>query len=140
MERIVSIITIGLIQLVAALNVLSVLSMSVMEKRRGIAVLMSLGARKPQIERLFLWQGLLLASAGTLLGLVLGYGLSYFAGTYHWIPLDEAIYSMRAVPFEPRALDGVWISATALLAALLAALVPARNAARTAPVEILRYE
>lgn len=140
MERTVSIITIGLIQLVAALNILSVLSMSVMEKRRGVALLMSLGARAGQIQRIFLFQGLLLACAGTVLGLVLGYGLSHLAGTQRWIPLDEAIYSMDAVPFEPRALDGIWISATALASALLAAVIPARNAARTEPVEILRYE
>ena len=140
MERTVSIITIGLIQLVAALNILSVLSMSVMEKRRGVAILMSLGAQPAQISRVFLYQGLLLASIGVTIGLILGYGLSILAGTYHWIPLDEAIYSMRAVPFEPRALDGVWISAAALFTAWLAARFPARNAARTAPLEILRYE
>jgi lipoprotein-releasing system permease protein len=140
MERTVSIITIGLIQLVAALNILSVLVMIVLEKRRGVAILMSLGARQYQIRRIFVLQGLLIGTAGMALGLVLGYGLSYVAGQYRWIPLDEAIYSMNAVPFEPRWIDALWIAAAALGISFVATLYPARSAARTMPVETLRYE
>jgi len=140
LERMVSIVTIGLIQLVAALNILSVLIMIVLEKRRGIAVLMSLGARREQIRSIFIVQGLLIAAAGIVLGLGAGYSLSYLAGHYRWIHLDEAIYSMSSVPFEPRWFDGVWISAAALGVSLVATLYPARSAASTLPVETLRYE
>jgi len=140
LERTVSIITIGLIQFVAALNILSVLIMIVLEKRRGIAVLMSLGARREQVRTIFIVQGLLIAAAGIVIGLAAGYGISYMAGHYHWIPLDEAIYSMTSVPFEPRWFDALWISAAALLVSLLATLYPARSAAATLPVETLRYE
>jgi lipoprotein-releasing system permease protein len=140
LEKTVSLITIGLIMLVAGLNILSVLVMSVLEKRRGIAVLMSLGARREQVARIFVLQGLLIAAAGTAIGLAAGYGLSLAAGRYRWIPLDEAIYSMSAVPFEPRPADALWIAAAALAVSFLATLYPARAAARTLPVETLRYE
>lgn len=140
LERIVSLITISLIQVVAALNILTALFMSVMEKRRDIAVLISLGARRVQIARVFVTQGLLIAVAGLAAGLVGGYGLSYLAGHYHWISLDEEIYSLSYVPFEPRLMDAAWIAAMAVAVALAATLYPARAATRVTPVETLRYE
>jgi lipoprotein-releasing system permease protein len=140
LERTVSVITIGLIQLVAALNILTALVMAVMEKRRDIAVLLSMGARRVQVGRIFVAQGLMIGVAGLVLGLALGYGLSYLAGHYHWIPLDEEIYSIAYVPFEPRWIDALWISAAALGVSLLATLHPALSATRIMPVETLRYE
>ena len=140
MERAVSLITISLIQLVAALNILTALFMSVMEKRRDIAVLLSMGARRQQIARIFVTQGLMIATAGVALGLVAGYTLSYLAGHFHWIALDEEIYSLSYVPFEPRPADALWIAAAALGVAFLASLYPARAATAITPVETLRYE
>jgi lipoprotein-releasing system permease protein len=140
MEKRVSVITISLIQLVAALNILTALFMMVMEKRRDIAVLISMGARRAQIARIFISQGLMIASAGIVLGLVLGYGLSFLAGHYQWIPLDEELYSLSYVPFEANPWDALWIIATALLVSLAATLYPARAATKITPVETLRYE
>ena len=140
MEKTVSLVTISLIQLVAALNILTALFMRVMEKRRDIAVLISLGARRAQIARIFVWQGLMIAAAGAAAGFALGYGLSYLAGRYRWIRIDEEIYSLSYVPFEPRWADSFWIAALALGVALLATLYPARAAAAVAPAETLRYE
>lgn len=140
LEKRVSLITISLIQLVAALNILTALVMSVMEKRRDIAVLVSMGARRAQVGRIFIWQGLMIGAAGLALGLGLGYGLSYLADAQQWIPLDEELYSMRYVPFEPRGWDALWIGAMALGVSFLATLYPARAAARVMPVEMLRYE
>ena len=140
LERTVSTITIGLIQLVAALNILTALVMSVMEKRRDIAVLMSLGARQSQIARIFIAQGLLIGACGVVLGLVGGYGLSFLADHYRWIALDEELYSIAYVPFEPHFIDALWISAAAMAVSLLATLHPARSATRLMPVETLRYE
>jgi lipoprotein-releasing system permease protein len=77
---------------------------------------------------------------GTAIGLVLGYTLSYFANHYRWVPLDQQVYSIAYVPFEPRSFDGVWIAAAALAVSLIATLYPARSATRIAPVESLRYE
>jgi lipoprotein-releasing system permease protein len=140
MERVVTVITIGLIQMVAALNILISLIMMVMEKHRDIAILMSMGARKEQISRLFQLQGVLIGVAGIILGLAAGYTLCYFADRGRWVQLDASVYALSFVPFEPRWLDGAWISAAALLVSFLATVYPARSAARIAPAEALRYE
>jgi lipoprotein-releasing system permease protein len=140
MERAVTAVTIGLIILVAALNILITLTMVVLTKYKDIAVLMSMGARRAQIRTIFILQGTIIGLVGTVLGLILGYSLCYFADHYRWIPLDESIYALSFVPFEARPLDGAWISAIALGVSLLATLYPARNATRITPVEVLRYE
>jgi lipoprotein-releasing system permease protein len=140
MERIVTVITIGLIQLVAALNILITLVMMVMEKYRDIAILMSMGARREQIRRIFIMQGVLIGVAGSAIGLVAGYTLSYFAEKYRWVRLDEAVYSISYVPFDPRPFDAVWVAAAAIGVSFLATIYPARSATRIAPAEVLRYE
>ena len=140
MEKAVTVVTIGLIELVAALNILITLVMMVMEKYRDIAVLMSMGARRAQIRGIFMLQGILIGVVGTAIGLVAGYGLCYFADRYRWIRLDEQVYALSFVPFEPRWVDGVWIAAAAILVSFLATIYPARNATRIAPAEVLRYE
>jgi lipoprotein-releasing system permease protein len=140
MERTATWITIGLIQLVAALNILITLIMMVMEKHRDIAILMSMGAKAAQVRNIFVYEGALIGAVGTGIGLVLGYTLCYFANHYHWIKLDQQVYSIAYVPFEPRSFDGVWIAAAAMAVSLIATLYPARSATRIAPVESLRYE
>ena len=140
MERRVTMITIGLIELVAALNIFITLVMGVMEKYRDIAVLMSLGARQEQIRRIFILQGVLIGVVGSAIGLVAGHLLCYLAGRYHWIPLEEAVYSMSFVPFEAQWVDAFWIAGLAVLVSFLATLYPARNATKIAPAEVLRYE
>jgi lipoprotein-releasing system permease protein len=140
MERAVTAITIGLIELVAALNIVIALTMIVLTKFKDIAVLMSMGARRAQIRRIFVMQGAIIGALGTIIGLVAGYSLCYFANRYQWIRLDESIYALSFVPFEPRWLDGVWIAAAAMGVSLLATIYPARNATRITPVEVLRYE
>jgi len=140
MEKLVTIVTIGLIVLVAALNILISLVMMVMEKYRDIAVLMSMGARRNQIRRIFMFQGVLIGLTGTAIGLVVGYALCYFGDRYRWIRLDEQVYALSYVPFEPRLMDGVWVAAVAILISFLATIYPARNASRLAPTEVLRYE
>ena len=140
MERTVTVVTIGLIQLVAALNILITLIMMVMEKHRDIAILMSMGAKASQIRKVFVYEGALIGAVGTVIGLVIGYGICYFAQHYQWVKLDQQVYSIAFVPFEPRALDAIWIAAAAMAVSLLATLYPARSATRIAPVESLRYE
>ncbi|MFB3777284.1 MAG: FtsX-like permease family protein [Bryobacteraceae bacterium] len=140
MEKAVTIITIGLIELVGALNILVALIMMVMEKYRDIAVLMSMGARREQIRRIFIYQGLIIGSVGTVLGLAAGYTLCYLADRFRWLRLDESVYSLSFVPFEPRWVDGIWIAAAAILVSYLATLYPSRSATRVSPAEALRYE
>lgn len=140
MERIVTITTIGLIQLIAALNILIALTMMVMEKRRGIAVLMSMGATQSQIRNVFLLQGSLIGTTGTIIGLIIGYTVAIAADKGQWLRLDEAVYTLPYVPFETRWVDGLWIAAVAIGISVLATLWPANNATKISPVETLRYE
>ena len=140
LERLVTILTIGLIVVVAALNIFITLAMMVMEKNRDIAVLMSMGARKRQVWAVFTLHGLLIGAFGSLLGLVLGYGTSWLGGRYKLVPLQADVYALASVPFHARPWDGVWITLAALSISFLATLYPSLSAARLDPVEILRYE
>jgi lipoprotein-releasing system permease protein len=140
LEKLVTAIFIGLITFVAGLNILVVLAMTVTDKARDIAVLMSMGTRREQIRMIFLWQGITIGAGGTLLGLVLGYAFAFVAGTYHLIPLDPQVYAVPYVPFHPSAFDGFWITLVAMGISIAATILPARAAARLLPVEVLRYE
>jgi lipoprotein-releasing system permease protein len=140
LERLVTFITIGLIVFVAALNILISLTMMVMEKTRDIAVLMSMGARKSQVRRIFVAQGMLIGAVGTAIGVVLGYVLSWVGGHYHLLSLAPQVYSIDYVPFAPRAVDGVLVAAVAIIISLIATIYPSWSAARILPAEALRYE
>jgi lipoprotein-releasing system permease protein len=133
-------ITIGLIELVGALSILSTLTIIVLAKQKDIAVLMSMGARPSQIRRIFAMQGAIIGTIGAAIGLVLGYGGCYVADKYHLIRLDETAYRLGFVPLNPRPMDGVWIAGAALSVSLIATIYPARKAARITPVDVLRYE
>jgi lipoprotein-releasing system permease protein len=140
LEKLVTALFIGLITFVAGLNILVVLTMTVTDRARDIAVLMSLGAYRPQIRTIFVLQGLAVGVIGTAAGLLFGYTASWAAGAYHLIHLDPQVYSVPFVPFQSSALDGMWIAAVALAISVAATLIPARSAARILPVDILRYE
>jgi lipoprotein-releasing system permease protein len=140
LEKLVTAIFIGLITFVAGLNILVVLAMTVTDKMRDIAVLMTLGARPGQVRNIFLLQGLAIGGAGTLAGLALGYTVAGVANAWRLIPLNPEVYAIPYVPFRSNGLDALWIAAAALLISVGATLYPARNAARILPIEILRYE
>jgi lipoprotein-releasing system permease protein len=140
LEKLVTAIFIGLITFVAGLNIIVVLSMTVTDRARDIAVLMAMGARRKQVRNIFFMQGLTIGSIGTLAGLILGYSAAWIAGTYRVIRLDPSIYSVPYVPFHANISDALWIAATAILICAAATFIPARTAAKILPVDILRYE
>ena len=140
LEKLVTYITIGLIVLVAALNILISLIMMVMEKTKDIAVLMSMGTRRAQVRNVFIAQGVLIGVIGTAIGLVLGYAISYAGGHYHVISLSPEVYSIDYVPFAPRVVDGAWVALFAVIVSFVATLYPSWSAARILPAEALRYE
>jgi lipoprotein-releasing system permease protein len=140
LEKLVTALFIGLITFVAGLNILVVLTMTVTERARDIAVLMALGSRRAQIRRVFLLQGLVVSITGTVVGLAAGYGFSWVANRWRLIPLNPEIYAIPYVPFHGNGLDAIWIAAMALAISIAATIVPARSAARILPVEILRFE
>jgi len=140
LERVVTFITIGLIVFVAALNILISLIMMVMEKTRDIAVLVSMGAKRRQIRRIFMYQGLLIGVIGTVLGLIAGFGLSWAGGHYHLVALSAEVYSIDYVPFAPRPWDGLLVAVVAIGVSFIATLYPSWSAASVLPAEALRYE
>ncbi len=140
LEKVVTFITIGLIVFVAALNILISLIMMVMEKTRDIAVLRSMGAKKDQVRNVFVAQGVLIGIIGTVLGLILGYALSWAGGHYRLISLTPEVYSIDYVPFAPRLSDGVIVAVVAVGISLVATIYPSISAARIYPAEALRYE
>jgi lipoprotein-releasing system permease protein len=140
LERVVTFLTIGLIVFVAALNILISLIMMVMEKTKDIAVLVSMGARRRQVRQIFIFQGVLIGVIGTVLGLIVGYGVAIAGARYHFLALNPEVYSINYVPFAPRATDGLLVAAVALLISFVATLYPSWSAARILPAEALRYE
>ena len=140
LERIVTFITIGLIVFVAALNILISLIMMVMEKTRDIAVLVSMGAKRRQVRRIFMFQGILIGVIGTVLGLIAGFALSWAGGHYHLVSLSAEVYSIDYVPFAPRVQDGLLVALVAIGVSFVATLYPSWSAASVLPAEALRYE
>ncbi len=140
LEQIVTFIVIGLIVCVAALNILIALTMMVMEKTKDIAVLLSMGVQPGQVRRIFLLQGLLISLIGTVIGLVLGYVLAWAGGHYRFIHLSADVYSLDYLPFAPRVMHGVLVTALSLGVSLLATIYPSSSAAKVLPAEALRYE
>jgi lipoprotein-releasing system permease protein len=139
LEQVVTFIVLALIVCVAALNILIALTMMVMEKTKDIAVLMSFGVSETQVRRIFLMQGLLISVIGTAIGLVVGYGVSWFGGHYHF-PLNAEVYSIDYLPFAPQVVDAVIVGAVSLGVSLVATLYPSSSAAKVLPAEALRYE
>jgi len=140
LEQVVTFIVLALIVVVAALNILSALTMMVMEKVRDIAVMMSFGVEPAQVRRIFLLQGLLISSIGTAIGLVVGYAASLAGSHFRFIHLDASVYSIDYLPFAPRFTDALLVAAVSLGVAILATLYPSTSAANVLPAEALRYE
>lgn len=140
LEKLVTALFIGLITFVAGLNILVVLTMTVTDRARDIAVLMAMGTQRRQVRRIFILQGLVVCIGGTSAGLLAGYGLSWIANRWRLIPLNPEVYAIPYVPFHANALDAIWIAAAALAICIAATIVPAWSAARILPVEILRFE
>jgi lipoprotein-releasing system permease protein len=140
LEKLVTALFVGLITFVAGLNILVVLTMTVTDRARDIAVLMAMGARRRQMRDIFMLQGLAVSLAGTAVGLLLGYSLAWTANRWQLIPLNPEVYAIPYVPFHVNGFDSIWIATAALAISILATILPARSASRISPVEILRFE
>jgi lipoprotein-releasing system permease protein len=140
LEKLAMSIAIGLIILVAALNIVSVLVLMVMEKVRDIGVLSAMGATSVGIRRVFLLQGLIIASLGTLVGAGLGVALAWVLDRYRLLTLPADVYFIPYVPFHVRPLDVLGVIVLTIAVAFLATLYPSWRASRLDPSEALRYE
>lgn len=139
-ERWSAYILLSLIVAVATFNLLGSLTMTVLEKRRDIAVLRSCGMRRRSVLRIFLFEGLVTGAAGTAAGLLLGLGVILLQREFHLFPLDPTVYIIPAIPVELRVGDFLAVTAASMGLSTLAALYPARRAALVEPAAALRWE
>jgi lipoprotein-releasing system permease protein len=112
----------------------------VIEKRRDIGILKAIGATRRSILKIFMVEGILVGTIGTLLGSVLGLLICYVQITYQVFPLDPTVYIIPAIPVEVRWTDFLVVSGASMLLSLLASLYPASRAARLTPVQAIRWE
>jgi lipoprotein-releasing system permease protein len=140
LERLAMFVTISLIVMVAALNIVATLVLMVMEKNRDIGILLSMGATRKAILWVFMLQGLIIGLLGTGAGLVLGIGLSWIFDTYQLISLPEQVYYLSHVPFLVRPVDFIVVGLLAVAVSFVATIYPAWRASRLDPVEALRHE
>ena len=140
LERMAIGITIGLIVVVAALNIVASLVLLVMEKSRDIAILKTMGAASLCIMRIFMLQGIIIGAVGTTLGAAGGYGLAMLMDRYRVIRLDAEIFDLSYVPFTVEPSDFALVVVSALVICFIATLYPARQASRLDPAEALRYQ
>ncbi len=140
LQKTVYFIVLLLIVLVAAFTILATLIMVVTEKRKDVAILRSMGATAKSIRRIFIAKGLVIGVAGTAVGTVLGYLGCYALRHYHFIDLPEDVFYVATVPVRIYGRYFVLVAGSAFTISLLATLYPAHQAARLAPVDVLRYE
>ena len=129
-----------LIVLVATVNIVSSLVMLVLEKRRDIGVLRTMGVTPRGIMRIFLLQGTLVGIGGTTIGLIVGLAVSFALGRYKLLRLPGEIYFIDTLPVKIEWTDFALVGVAATALCFLASLYPAWRAARLAPVESIRYE
>ncbi|HMV50848.1 MAG TPA: ABC transporter permease [Blastocatellia bacterium] len=129
-----------LLILIAALNIITTLTMMVIEKHRDIAILRAQGAIPSAIRRIFLFQGLIIGMIGAGIGLSLGFVTCWIANHYKMISIPAEIYSVSHIDLDVQALDCVWITALAISISLLATLYPARAASQLPLSETLHHE
>ncbi|HEX9780406.1 MAG TPA: ABC transporter permease [bacterium] len=140
LEKIGMFVLLALIVLVASANIISTLIMMVMERTRDIGILKTLGATPRSIGLLFTWQGLVIGLVGTAVGAALAGGLIWALDTYKFIRLPGDVYYLDYLPVRAEWGDWWKTLAAAVAITLGSTVYPARQAARLAPVEALRYE
>jgi lipoprotein-releasing system permease protein len=140
LEKMAISITIGLIVMVAALNIIASLILLVMEKSRDIAILKTMGSSASSIRRIFMLQGLIIGLLGTFGGAVAGCALIYVLDRYKLIHVPIEVYSISYVPFTLQPLDFVIVIASAVVICLVATIYPSRQASKLDPAQALRYQ
>jgi len=140
LEKMAISLTIGLIVMVAALNIVASLILLVMEKHRDIAILKTMGASAKSVTFVFMLQGLLIGIVGTSVGATAGYAASYLLDRYKVIRVPVDVYQVSHVPFTVLPLDFALVVFAAILICFVATIYPSRQAAKLDPAQALRYE
>lgn len=140
LEKFAMFVILILIILVASFNIVSTLSMNVIEKQREIAIMKAMGATNKGIMGIFMFQGFVIGMTGTIIGLAGGYILSYILNTYQIIKLPPDIYYLSHLPVKMNLFDFAAVSTSAVCISFLSTIYPSWQAAKLDPVEPLRYE
>ena len=140
LEKVAISITIGLIVMVAALNIVASLVLLVMEKSRDIAILKTMGAAARSITAVFMLQGLIIGAIGTTVGAIAGLAVTWVLDTYKLIQVPMDVYQVAYVPFTVQVDDFVLVVLAALAICFLATIYPSRQASRLDPAQALRYQ
>jgi lipoprotein-releasing system permease protein len=140
LEKMAISITIGLIVMVAALNIAATLVLLVMEKNRDIAILKTMGTSAKSIRRIFVLQGLVIGLLGTTAGAIGGYTVIYVLDRYKLIHIPIDVYQISYVPFILEPLDFAIVVLAALAICFVATIYPSRQAAKLDPAQALRYQ
>ena len=140
LEKMAMSITIGLIVMVAALNIIASLVLLVMEKSRDIAILKTMGTSSASIRRIFMLQGLIIGVIGTTAGAAAGLGAIYLLDRYKLIQVPTDVYQISYVPFTLELDDFLVVIVAAVLICFFATVYPSRQAAKLDPAQALRYQ
>jgi lipoprotein-releasing system permease protein len=140
LEKMAISITIGLIVMVAALNIIASLILLVMEKNRDIAILKTMGTSTASVRRIFMLQGLIIGLVGTTAGAIAGGALIYVFDRYKLIRIPIDVYQISHVPFTLQPQDFLVVVTLAVLICFVATIYPSRLAARLDPAVALRYQ
>jgi len=139
-EKMAISITIGLIVIVAALNIVASLILLVMEKSRDIAILKTMGTAPSRVMRIFMLQGLIIGVTGTVVGGLGGLALCHILDTYRLIKIPADVYQVAYVPFVVLPRDFTIVIVSAVVICFIATIYPSRQASRLDPVQALRFE
>ncbi|HYK09417.1 MAG TPA: FtsX-like permease family protein [Gemmatimonadales bacterium] len=140
LEKLAMAFVVFLICVVAAFNVVGMLTMVVRDKTREIGILLAMGLKRASIRRVFLAQGVIIGLTGTVLGAVTGAILGAMVNNGRWIAIDPSIYFVDHLPVHTQPMDILAVVGASLLVATLAPLYPAFRAGDLDPVTAIRYE
>lgn len=130
----------SLIVMVAAFNIASTLIMVVMEKTKDIGIMKSMGATSKSILRIFMFEGLVIGAAGTIIGSLAGYLLATLLDRYQFVSLPGDVYPIETLPVQMHGLDFALVALAAIAISFAASVYPSWKAARLEPVEAIRRE
>ncbi|MFC1556773.1 FtsX-like permease family protein [candidate division KSB1 bacterium] len=140
LEKIAAFVILSLIILVASFSIACSLIMLVLDKRREIGILKSMGGSERSIKRIFIINGMIIGLIGTLLGLGIGFLLSWLQMRFEFVPLPQDIYIISALPVYIKSFDFIAVGLITVILTLCSTLYPAQKAAGMLPTQALRYE